>query len=140
MLIYLPQNNYLLEGTVRENIALGRNGGVGIGEEEIRGAARMAYAEEFIEKLLDGYDTLVSPGGSNLSGGQRQRIAVARAFLKDAPILLMDEPASALDIQSEKMIHKALEKLTEQKVVIMVSHQGKPQESGEWREIRMRIC
>lgn len=72
--------------------------------------------------LPQGYDTLLSAGGRNLSGGQRQRIAIARAFLRDAPILLMDEPSSALDVESEEKIRQAMEELTRRKVVIMVTH------------------
>ena len=89
---------------------------------DIISAAKLAYADEFISQLPDGYETHINSGGTNLSGGQRQRIAIARAFLKNAPILLMDEPSSALDEESEKMINKALHKLMQNKLVIMVSH------------------
>lgn len=89
---------------------------------DIISAAKLAYADEFISQLPDGYETHINSGGTNLSGGQRQRIAIARAFLKNAPILLMDEPSSALDEGSEKMINKALHKLMHNKLVIMVSH------------------
>ena len=93
-------------------------------DEQIVRAAKLAYAEEFIMMLPQGYDTLLEAGGSNLSGGQRQRIAIARAFLKNAPILLMDEPSSALDIESEKKINQAMQELTKQKVVLMVTHRS----------------
>lgn len=121
---YIPQNNYLFEGSIRENIAFGAAGKGQVSEEEIIKAAKSAYAEEFITLLPQGYDTHLDAGGSNLSGGQRQRIAIARAFLKDSPILLMDEPSSALDVQSEKMIHQAIKELTKQKIVLMVTHRS----------------
>ena len=122
LITYIPQNSYLFEGSIRENIAFGYAGKEQAVDEEIIRAARSAYAEEFIKMLPQGYDTQLDAGGSNLSGGQRQRIAIARAFLKDSPIILMDEPSSALDVQSEKMINQAIKKLMKQKVVLMVTH------------------
>ncbi len=122
MMTYISQNSYLFEGTVAENIAYGSNGSVLKTREEIVRAAKSAYADEFIRKLPNGYDTVISAGGENLSGGQKQRIAIARAFLKDAPILLMDEPSSALDIVSEQKINEAVRKLMTDRAVIMVSH------------------
>lgn len=124
IITYIPQNSYLFEGTIWENIAMGYEGGGKPREEDIIRAAQFAYADEFISKLPQGYDAKVEAGGSNLSGGQRQRIALARAFLKDAPILLMDEPSSALDAHSERMVNQALEKLMSQKVVLMVTHRA----------------
>lgn len=119
MITYIPQNSYLFEGTVGENIAYGC---ITKSRQEIINAAKMAYADEFISEMPQGYDTMISMGGSNLSGGQRQRIAIARAFLKNSQILLMDEPSSALDIESEKKIHEAIKKLMETKIVLMVTH------------------
>ncbi len=124
LITYIPQNSYLFEGSIRENIALGYSRTGSVSDEQIVRAAKLAYAEEFIMMLPQGYDTLLEAGGSNLSGGQRQRIAIARAFLKNAPILLMDEPSSALDIESEKKINQAMQELTKQKVVLMVTHRS----------------
>lgn len=119
---YIPQNNYLFEGTIRENIAFGNNSSETVAMEDVEKAAKHAYAHEFIMKLPQGYETRIEAGGSNLSGGQRQRIAIARAFIKNAPILLMDEPSSALDVHSEKMIHLAMKELMNNKIVLMVTH------------------
>ncbi len=122
IITYIPQRNYLFEGTIRENLMIGKIGRQPITEDEIIHATKMAYADEFIRTLPQGYDTPLVAGGNNLSVGQKQRIAIARAFLKDSPILLLDEPSSALDVHSEKMINQALGELMKDKVVIMVSH------------------
>ena len=87
-------------------------------------AAKAAHAHSFIKQMPQGYDTVLEAGGGNLSGGQRQRIALARAFLKDAPILLMDEPSSALDVRSERKMQQALKELAGQKTVLMVTHRS----------------
>lgn len=122
MITYIPQRSYLFEGTIRENIAYGGIDKESVTEKRIIAAARMAYADEFIKSFPEGYDTYVEAGGKNLSVGQRQRIDIARAFLKNSPILLMDEPSSALDVHSEKAVNKAISELMKDKVVIMVTH------------------
>ncbi len=122
MITYIPQDNYLFEATIAENIAYGSCDAVIRTREEIVRAAESACADEFIREMPKGYDTIITAGGSSLSGGQRQRIAIARAFLKDAPILLMDEPSSALDVESEQKIHEAVRNLMSDRVVLMVAH------------------
>lgn len=119
MITYVPQGNYLFAGTIKDNISYGNPNA---NDSEIEKAAELAYAKEFIDEFPDGFNTELSLGGKNLSGGQRQRIAIARAFLKSSPILLMDEPSSALDVESEKKINLALSKLMEEKIVILVTH------------------
>lgn len=133
MITYVPQNNYLFEGTIFDNIAYGYGYDKDVIEDEflredVIKAAKMAYADEFIAELPGGYDTHVDAGGTNFSGGQRQRIAIARAFLKQSPIVLMDEHSSALDVYSEKMINRAIKELMNNRVVIMVSHNGNVEE------------
>src|SRR5271170_2390916 len=116
---YVSQENFLFKGSVRDNIALGRPGA---SEEEIVAAAKAAYADDFIIGFERGYDTPCGEHGMQLSGGQRQRIAIARAFLKDAPIILLDEATSALDSESEQAIQKALRTLCEGRTTIVIAH------------------
>lgn len=116
---YVPQDPMLFHRTLRENIAYGKPGAT---DEEIKQAADSANAQEFIDKLPKGLDTVVGERGVKLSGGQRQRVAIARAILKNAPILLLDEATSALDSESEKLIQDALEKLMKNKTSIVIAH------------------
>lgn len=105
----VSQEPSLFTGTIADNIAYGRLGDCS--REEVEAASRTANAHEFVQKLPQGYDTVVGPQGTLLSGGQRQRIAVARALIKDAPILVLDEATSALDAVSERLVQEALERL-----------------------------
>ena len=115
----VPQAPILFSGSIRENIRLGREGAT---EEEVEEAARRAHAHEFIMQKPGGYDAQVSEKGTSLSGGQRQRIALARAFLKDAPVLILDEATSALDIESEEKIQEALQELVKGRTTIIIAH------------------
>ena len=116
---YVPQEPTLFHRSLRENITYGR---LHATDKEIREAASKAHALSFIEKLPEGLDTIVGERGIKLSGGQRQRIAIARAILKDAPILILDEATSALDSESEKLIQQALEKLMQGRTSIVIAH------------------
>ena len=116
---YVAQENFLFKGSVRDNIAMGRPGA---SEDEIVAAAKAAYAHDFIMGFERGYDSPCGEHGMQLSGGQRQRIAIARAFLKDAPIILLDEATSALDSESEQAIQKALRTLCEGRTTIVIAH------------------
>lgn len=116
---YVPQEPLLFHRSLRENIAYGKPDA---SDKEIENAAKQAHAIEFIEKLPEGLDTIVGERGVKLSGGQRQRIAIARAILKDAPILVLDEATSALDSESEKLIQDALKKLMKNRTAIVIAH------------------
>jgi subfamily B ATP-binding cassette protein MsbA len=115
----VAQDTFLFNDTVARNIAYGRPG---TPLEEIRAAAQTALAHEFIERLPSGYDTAIGDRGNKLSGGQRQRIAIARALLKNAPILILDEATSHLDTESEMLVQKALANLMEHRTVIVIAH------------------
>jgi ATP-binding cassette, subfamily C, bacterial CydD len=115
----VPQRPYLFNDTVRANIRMARPGA---SEDEIMQAAQLAGAEEFISQLPHGYDTHIGERGARLSAGQAQRIAIARAFLKDAPLLILDEPTSSLDPKSEMLIRQALERLMHQRTVLVIAH------------------
>jgi ABC-type multidrug transport system fused ATPase/permease subunit len=113
------QESVLFEGTVRENIALGRPHA---SDEEVAGAARKAHIHDTIMALPGGYDAHVREGGKNFSGGQRQRLAIARAILRDAPILILDEPTASLDVEAEAEVMRALQTLVRGRTVLMISH------------------
>ncbi|HEU5070156.1 MAG TPA: ABC transporter ATP-binding protein [Verrucomicrobiae bacterium] len=115
----VTQETILFNDTIRNNIALGRPGAT---DEEIVAAAKHAYAHEFILQKEGGYEALVGEKGVNLSGGQRQRIAIARAILRDAPILILDEATSALDTESEHAVQQALEQLMQGRTTIVIAH------------------
>ena len=116
---YVPQIPYMYNISIRENIRCGKPDA---SDEEIISAAKLANAHEFIMESENGYDTVLNNRGNNLSGGQRQRIAIARAIIKDSPIILMDEATSALDNESEQLISAAVAGLKDRKTVIMIAH------------------
>lgn len=143
----VSQNVFLFPESIRQNVACGKEHAT---EEEIITACKNANIHDFIMQLPEQYDTLVGERGVRLSGGQRQRISIARAFLKNAPILLLDEPTAAIDIESEAKIQEALERITAHKTVITIAHRlftvqnaqriyvvsgGKIAESGSHREL-----
>jgi len=116
---FVMQDTALFYGSVRENIAYGRPDA---SEEEIIEAAKMANAHGFISRMPHGYDTLVGERGVTLSGGQRQRIGIARAVVRNSPILVLDEPTASLDVEAEKVVMEALELLMEGRTVITIAH------------------
>lgn len=115
----VTQQTILFNDTVRNNIGYGSRN---CSEEDIRRAADAAFAADFIEELTDGFDTVIGESGARLSGGQRQRISIARAILKDAPVLVLDEATSALDTESERKVQKALENLMKNRTTIVIAH------------------
>jgi ATP-binding cassette, subfamily B, bacterial len=144
------QDSVLFEGTIRENISLGKPGA---NDFEVIDAAKKANIHEMILRDLGGYDGLVREQGKNLSGGQRQRIAIARAILRDAPILILDEPTAALDVESEVEVMHALNNLIVGRTVIMISHrlstlgnveeiivlkEGRIVEQGSFKDLKRR--
>ena len=113
------QESYLFSGTIKENIAYGKPGAT---VEEIVGVAKRANAHDFIEEFPDGYDTVIGERGLKLSGGQKQRVAVARAMLKDAPILVLDEATSALDTKAERAVQAGLDELMKDRTTLIIAH------------------
>ena len=141
------QDSLLFRGTIRENIVFGKTAAY---DEEIVAAAVTANADEFIRRLPDGYETPVGERGTTLSGGQKQRIAIARAVLRDAPILILDEPTSGLDAVAERTVVDALERAAARRTTFIIAHrlttvrladriivldQGKIAESGTHEEL-----
>jgi subfamily B ATP-binding cassette protein MsbA len=116
---FVLQEAVLFHTTIADNIAYGKPGAT---REEIVRAAELANAAEFIERLPNGYDTIIGERGETLSGGQRQRIAIARAIIRDAAILLLDEPSASLDPQSEELVFQGLDRLLEGRTSITIAH------------------
>ena len=119
---YVSQDNYLFNRSIRENIRMGRPSAT---DAEVEQAAKQSGCDAFIRKLDNGYDTVVGSAGSHLSGGERQRIAIARAMLKDAPIIILDEATSSVDPENEDELQRAIEALTHDKTIIMIAHRLK---------------
>ena len=113
------QDNFLFSGTIRDNVKVGRPDAT---DEEIRQALDLAYLTEFVNSLKNGLDTFIGERGILLSGGQKQRIAIARAFIKNAPVIILDEATSALDNKSEATVQKAIDNLMKDRTVFVIAH------------------
>ena len=113
------QDVTLFNNTIMENIRIGKKDAT---DQEVMAAAKLAHCDEFVENMSDQWNTMIGENGSELSGGQRQRISIARAFLKDAPIILMDEATASLDVDNESMIQESISKLIENKTVLIIAH------------------
>ena len=122
------QDVVLFDDTVMENIRLGRRGA---SDEEVRAAAKAANCEEFVRRLPKGYDTPIGENGARLSGGERQRISIARALLKDAPIVLLDEATASLDVENETKVQEALSRLLAGKTVLVIAHRMRTVEAAD---------
>ena len=116
------QNVYLFQDTIENNIKFGRQDAT---HEEVVAAAKKACCHEFISQLPNGYDTVIGEGGSSLSGGQKQRISIARAIMKDAPVVILDEATASVDPENEKELQEAIDALTQNKTIIMIAHRLK---------------
>ncbi len=116
---FVLQETVLFRGTIHENIAYGRPGA---SDEEVIAAAKLANADEFISRMPHGYDSVVGERGDTLSGGQRQRIGIARAVIRNSPIMILDEPTAALDTESERLVIEGLQRLMKGRTVIMIAH------------------
>jgi len=113
------QDVVLFNASIKDNIRIGKKGAT---DEEVTRVAKIARCDEFIDRMPDGIDTVIGENGERLSGGERQRISIARAFLKDAPIILMDEATASLDVENESLIQEALSELIKEKTVIVIAH------------------
>ena len=122
------QDVVLFDDTVMENIRLGKHGAT---DEEVRAAAKAANCDEFVDKLPQGYDTPIGENGAKLSGGERQRISIARALLKDAPIVLLDEATASLDVENETKVQGALSRLLAGKTVLVIAHRMRTVEAAD---------
>ena len=144
------QDVTLFDNTILENIRIGRKDAT---DAEVIAAAKLANVDEFAEKLPDGWQSQIGENGCQLSGGERQRISIARAFLKDAPIILLDEATASLDVENETLIQSALSRLIREKTVLVIAHRmrtvagadqiyvvkgGQIAESGSSRELMER--
>ena len=122
------QDVTLFDDTVMENIRLGKHGAT---DEEVRAAAAAANCDEFVDKMPQGYDTPIGENGAKLSGGERQRISIARALLKGAPIVLLDEATASLDVENETKVQGALSRLLAGKTVLVIAHRMRTVENAD---------
>jgi ABC-type multidrug transport system fused ATPase/permease subunit len=120
---HVPQHPYLFQGSVADNLRLARPAA---SDADLIAAATAANAHGFISRMPTGYDTPVGEGGARLSGGERQRLAIARAFLRDAPLLILDEPTANLDEMSADVVLEALRALARSRTVLLISHRPEP--------------
>ncbi len=123
------QESFLFPLSIAENIAYSKPEST---HEEIEAAARAANVHQFIERLPEGYETIIGERGATLSGGERQRLSIARALLKDAPILILDEPTSALDAQTEELLLEALERLMKGRTTFIIAHRLSTIRKADW--------
>lgn len=113
------QDVVLFNASIKDNIRIGKKGAT---DEEVSRVAKIACCDEFIDRMPEGLDTVIGENGERLSGGERQRISIARAILKDAPIILLDEATASLDVENESLIQEALSELIKRKTVIVIAH------------------
>ena len=125
----VTQESVLFNDTIYNNIAMGKENAT---REEIIEAAKIANAHQFIESLPDGYETNIGDDGNKLSGGQKQRVSIARAVLKNPPIMILDEATSALDTESERFVQDALEKMMENRTSLVIAHRLSTIQKADW--------